>query len=275
MNILYLLSACVYVEPSTTWFWSGNIYLRDTEGLANTEEIEASVTYPTGALLQNAKTPSGKNSPYRRFEFNEEQYGIPVNIRVNGLNGYSTLWASQTPSHINPTGGENDIWLNGALYIQGQAFQQSFLNSIGFNNIPFLIDPETNEAQDFTHLWGQPSDPTKWGGAYIEVLVIEADLSDVSSDTGAFENSDIVNPEELDWSSASSYDVDVIEITEEGLILPLENPVPADKEPSLFFAFSLPPGHTRLRVTTGEGEVIITDYASLSGEVLSAMYFSF
>ena len=91
------------------------------------------MTYPTGVLLQNAKTPSGKKSPYRRFEFNEEQYGLPVNIRVNGLNGYSTLWASQTPSHSNPTGGENDIWLNGALYIQGQAFQQSFLNSIGFN----------------------------------------------------------------------------------------------------------------------------------------------
>ena len=74
MNILYILSACVYVEPSTTWFWSGNIYLRGIEGLANTEEIEASVTYPTGALLQNAKTPSGKNSPYRRFEFNDNSY---------------------------------------------------------------------------------------------------------------------------------------------------------------------------------------------------------
>jgi len=274
MNLLYLLSACVYVEPTTTWYWSGNIYLRGTEGLENTEEIEASATYPTGALLQNAKTPSGKNSPYRRFELNEEQYGIPVNIRVNGLNGYSTLWAAQTPSHSNPTGGENDIWLNGALYIQGQAFQQSFLNSIGFNEIPFLIDPETNEVQDFTHLWGQPSDPTKWGGALIEVLVIEADLNDISSDTATTDSVDVMDPEELDWSSADSYDVDIIEITEEGLILPLENPIPVDKEPSLFFSFSLPVGHTRLRITTTEGEVVVTDYASLSGEVLSAMYFS-
>ena len=55
MNILYLLSACVYVEPSTTWFWSGNIYLRDTEGLANTEEIEASMTYPTGFFYKMPK----------------------------------------------------------------------------------------------------------------------------------------------------------------------------------------------------------------------------
>ena len=80
----------------------------------------------------------------------------------------------------------------------------------------------------------------EWG--LIEVLVIEADLSDLSSDTATIDSVDTIDPDELDWSSASSYDVDVIEITEEGLILPLENPMPIDKEPSLFFAFSLPPG---------------------------------
>ena len=116
------------------------------------------------------------------------------------------------------------------------------------------------------------SNKVEW--VHIEVLVIEVDLSDLSSDTATIDSVDTIDPDELDWSSASSYDVDVIEITEEGLILPLENPVPIDREPSLFFCLFSSPGHTRLRVTTSEGEVVVTDYASLPGEVLSAMYFS-
>ena len=211
MIFLFLSFSCIYVEPSLDWYWSGNVYLRGSEGLENTEDIDASMTYPTGRFLQEAKTPNGQNSPYRRFEFDENQYDMPVNIRVNGVNGYSTLWSARTPTHSNPTGGENDIWLNGALYIQGQAFQQTFLNSLGLVDVPLLIDPETSETQTFAHLWGQPLDPTVWAGAHIEVLVIESDLESIIFDTGTSDNTgtenvDILESDELDWSNATTHD---------------------------------------------------------------------
>ena len=274
--ISLLFTSCMVSEISSKWSWSGNVYLRGQQGLENTEDVEATMTTTSGKHLHTSQTPNGKNSPYRRFELNEEQYDIPVNIRVNGLQGYSTLWSGRTPYHENPMGGENDLWLNGALYIQGQAFQQTFLNSVGLIDVPFLIDPENGDIQPFVHLWGQPLDPTQWGGALIEVLVLEADLSSTILDTGLDDASQISNgiENDIDWSLATSYDILILEVTEEGLILPLENPIPEDKEPSLFFSFSLPSGYTRIQVTTKDGNTIISDYASLDGEVLSAMYFS-
>ena len=271
MIALFFIS-CIVNEPSSRWSWSGNVYLRGQQGLENTEDVEATMTTTSGIHLHTAKTPNGKDSPYRRFELNEEEYDIPVNIRVNGLQGYSTLWSGRTPYHANPTGGENDLWLNGALYIQGQAFQQTFLNSVGLIDVPFLIDPENGDIQPFVHLWGQPLDSTQWGGAFIEVLVVAADLSTTILDTGLDDESQISN--DIDWSLATSYDILILEVTEEGVILPLENPIPENKEPSLFFSFSLPSGYTRIQVTTKDGTTIISDYASLDGDVLSAMYFS-
>ena len=151
--------------------------------------------------------------------------------------------------------------------------------SLGLVDIPLLIDPETSETQPFVHLWGQALDPTVWGGAHIEVLVIESDLESIIFDTGAgdntgIENIDILEADELDWSNATTHDVVILEITEEGLILPLENPIPEGKEPSLFFSFSLPAGHTRLQVTSVDGSIIKADYSSMTGDVISAMYFS-
>ena len=234
---LFFIS-CIVPDNSSNWFWSGNIYLRGQQGLENTEDVQATMTTTLGQHLHTSQTPNGKNSPYRRFELHKDQYDVPMNIRVDGLNGYPTLWSGRTPSHVSPVGGENDLWLNGALYIQGQAFQQTFLNSLGLIDVPFLIDPESGEVQSFTHLWGQPLDASEWGGALIEVLVVEADLNSTIADTGMNDVSENVESE-IDWSLATTYDVLILEVTEEGLILPLENPIPEDKEPSLFFSFSL------------------------------------
>ena len=272
--MLLLFWGCIYTDVNTNWYWSGNIYLRGTQGLETMENLQATMLYPTGEHLQEAVAPSGQNSSYRRFELDSTQYDVPMNIRIKGDNAYATLWSGRTPTHENPIGGENDLWLNGALYAQGKAFQQSFLNSMGLIDVPLLIDPDTNDVEPFTHLWGQPLDPTVWSGVHIEVFVVETDLQPLLLDTGEEQNQLNGDVNDIEWSSAVSYDVLIFEITEEGLILPLENPIPPDKEPSLFFSFSLPAGHTRLQMTTAEGEVIISDYPTLPGDVISALYFS-